>query len=188
MTSDELLKDLEKQVEAQRTFVANEVSKQPESELLKRPNPQKWNVLECLAHLNQYAAFYIPRLEKAASQKSPPKNKTYKSGWLGGKFISMMAPENKKPQKTMKHTDTFGREVSKKEVNVFLNWQDSLLQTIQKLQNSDLNKRKIPVEFMPLIKLKTGDALQFVVVHQQRHLNQVENLVRQLEETISFDK
>jgi uncharacterized damage-inducible protein DinB len=181
MTSNELLQYLEKQVENQRNFVAKEVDIQSENNLLKRPNPQKWNILECLAHLNQYAAFYVPQLEKATKNSKSTKNKAYKQGWLGGKFISMMEPQNVKPQKTMKHTNTFGRAVTKKEIETFISWQDRLLRAVQQLRDIDLNKRQIPVEFMPLIKLKTGDALQFVVVHQQRHIEQIKALLLKTE-------
>lgn len=171
------LHNLVKQVAQQNEFLKTAVATLPQSVLKTRPQPQKWHILECIAHLNQYSAFYIPYVEKAANQVKAKQDFPFRNGWLGGKFIKMMAPENAKPQKTMKHMDTFEQPVSDNTLEEFLVWQERLIAALSNLENTNLNKRKIPVEFFKLIKMKVGDALEFVIVHQQRHLNQIEKIV-----------
>jgi len=79
--------------------------------------------------------------------------------------------------RSMKHMDTYEKPVSDNALEEFLAWQERLIVAISNLENTNLNKRKIPVEFFKLIKMKVGDALEFVIVHQQRHLNQIEKIV-----------
>ncbi|MBA4055707.1 MAG: DinB family protein, partial [Marivirga sp.] len=44
-----------------------------------------------------------------------------------------------------------------------------------------LNKSHVPVEFMKLLKMNLGDALTFVIVHEQRHISQAKNgLIRNI--------
>jgi len=177
ISGNEHLHKLAKQVAQQNEFLKSAIVTLPLSILKTRPQPHKWHILECITHLNQYSAFYIPYLEKAAYQTKVKQNRPFKSGWLGNKFIKMMAPENVKPQKTMKHMDTYEKPVSDNALEEFLAWQERLIVAISNLENTNLNKRKIPVEFFKLIKMKVGDALEFVIVHQQRHLNQIEKIV-----------
>lgn len=182
MTNIELLSQLKEQVTNQKDFINNQVMPLSEAQLTHRIQADKWHVLECVQHLNKYAQFYIPILEKATQTAKPAQVHIVKQGWLGGKFIKMMSPKNTKPQKTLKHMNTMGNEVSTEEVDKFIDWQSRLIKLITQLDGKNLNQQKIPVEFMRLIKLKIGDALQFVIVHQQRHIEQVEKIIELKEE------
>ncbi len=177
MTQHELLEQLKHQVEAQLSLAEESLISSSEALLTQRPKAEKWNILECIQHLNQYAAYYIPLLEKSVLQAQKRGNDTYSVGWLGGKFIKMMSPENTKPQKTLKHMNTLGKAVSIEVCHEFCTWQQRLLKVISQLENKNINQNKIPVEFLKLIKLKIGDALRFVVVHQQRHFLQIKSML-----------
>ncbi|MBT29000.1 MAG: hypothetical protein CMO01_04990 [Thalassobius sp.] len=171
ISQKDLLKILSDQVEEQLYTVQNEFLEQSDESLSARPEASKWNILECIEHLNRYCAYYIPHIEAIINQNSDT-DKNFQSGWLGTKFIKMMSPENVKAQKTVKHMDTSNALVNKNTLLVFIAWQQRLFKAINELKNTDLNKRKIPVEFFKMLKLKTGDILQFIIMHQQRHILQ----------------
>ncbi|UZR99339.1 DinB family protein [Chondrinema litorale] len=171
ISQKDLLKILNDQVEEQLYTVKNEFLELSDESLLARPEASKWNILECIEHLNRYCAFYIPHIEIVTNQNEKS-GKNFQSGWLGTKFTQMMSPENIKPQKTVKHMDTSDALVNKNTLLVFIAWQQRLFKAINELKNTDLNKRKIPVEFFKMLKLKTGDILQFLIMHQQRHILQ----------------
>lgn len=146
-----------------------------------KENADSWSVLECYEHLNIYNRHYNIELEKALSQSSSPQ--TFESGWLGNYFVKMIAPTNKKPIKTMKHVDPKGSTLTFQVVEEFLGHQRKLLQLLNLAKNKNLNPRKVRVEFLKLLRIKTGDGFRFVVAHEQRHLQQI---LRTKKTAISF--
>jgi hypothetical protein len=95
-----------------------------------------------------------------------------KSTWLGKKFIAMMHPDNQKKLKTFARMNPSNSNLTKAVLNEFLKHQNDLLDALKNISNANLNKGRIPVEFFKLIKLSLAEALQFVIVHEQRHVNQ----------------
>jgi hypothetical protein len=101
-----------------------------------------------------------------------------KSTWLGRKFIRMMEPDNTKKQKTFRRMDPSNSVLTIDVIREFLNHQNGLAQTIRLAGDKDLNQRAVPVEFFRLLKLSPAEALQFVIVHQQRHFLQLERILK----------
>lgn len=54
----------------------------------------------------------------------------------------------------------------------FINQQETLLALIEQSRNVDLNKVKIPVSIARFIRLRLGDVFQFIIAHDERHLQQ----------------
>ncbi|GAA4347749.1 DinB family protein [Hymenobacter saemangeumensis] len=138
-----------------------------------KPSPTAWSILECLEHLNRYSRYYNPQLAKALTRPAAPA-RAQETGysWLGRKSVAMMRPENTKKQTTFKHMNPSGSRLGREVVSEFLAHQTQLLDLLAQAQQADLNRKAIPVEFFRLLKLRLGEALEFVVVHQQRHLQQ----------------
>ena len=59
----------------------------------------------------------------------------------------------------------------------FIDQQEELLQLLQAATSVDLNKNRIPISIAPVIRLKFGDTLQFLVAHIHRHMLQAERAV-----------
>ena len=159
--------------------VKNEFYPLTESRLNWRKTPSSWSVLECIEHLNRYSSYYNHELRKSLDNA---KTKGYpvehpKSTWLGSKFIQMMHPDNIKKQKTLKRMDPANSALDKSVVKKFLQYQEELRHIIQDTQTINLNKSYVPVEFMKLLKMNLGDALTFVIVHEQRHISQAKNIL-----------
>ena len=57
-------------------------------------------------------------------------------------------------------------------LKTFFDNQTKLVFLLEEAQNVNLNKLKIPVEFFKLLKINLGDCFQFLIAHEQRHVNQ----------------
>ncbi|GGF04478.1 DinB family protein [Hymenobacter cavernae] len=138
-----------------------------------KPSPERWSVLECLEHLNRYSRYYNPAIAKALQQvPTQAQNASVRYSWLGRKSITLVQSDNGKQYKTVKHMNPVGGNLGREVLTEFREHQAQLLTLLDAAQCADLNKKVVPVEFFRLLKLGTGEALEFVVRHQQRHMQQ----------------
>ena len=174
MTSIELLAKLRRDIYAITDF-AKELEFLPESTLNWKERAEKWSILECLEHLNRYSSYYNAELTKAIARAIPSDNQhEAKSTWIGKKFIAMMDPDNKTKHKTFARMNPTHGVLKKDVIERFLKNQDELLNIVNNSTKVDLNKGSVPVEFLKILRMNLGDALQFVVVHEQRHVRQAQ--------------
>ena len=150
----------------------------PEKILNWKETPKKWSILECLEHLNRYSIYYNAEIEKSILRafKSDNSGVEAKSTWLGNRFIKMMHPDNTAKQKTFARMNPASSALNQSTLDKFLQHQNELLRLLQKASDVNLNKTSIPVEFIKLLKMNLGDGLQFVIVHELRHINQAKRV------------
>ena len=143
--------------------------------LNQRPAPGSWSILECLEHLNRYSRYYSPALASAFNRAGPqvlrPDTEVVYT-WLGRKSVRMMQPGNPKKQVSLKHMNPLGSRLDESVLAEFDQYQAQLLELLAQAGAANLNKRAVPVEFFRFLKLRLGEALEFVVVHEQRHVQQ----------------
>jgi hypothetical protein len=174
MTTNDILEKLHKDVLA-IIEAAREFESLPEAELNWREHPKKWSILDCLEHLNRYSNYYHTEIRKAIArgkQSSTKIDREVKSTWMGRKFIAMMHPDNTAKQKTFARMNPIKGTLRKEVIYKFLRNQQELADILEDASNVDLNKVSISVEFFKILRMNLGDALQFVVVHEQRHIKQ----------------
>lgn len=147
---------------------------------MQAPNAQSWSMAACLEHLNIYARFYHQAIEKLIKQ-APTKHQVQVSevhtNWLGKLSINGVklneAGEPMKKVKTLKKFEPIILQQSPQAVyQEFLKHQQHLLNLIAQAQQVNLNKLKVKTSLHPLIKLRLGDCIHFVVAHNQRHMTQ----------------
>ncbi len=145
--------------------------------LCKRENPDSWNILECLEHLNLYGRFYLPQIEAKIRNSGTRPDPEFRSGLLGNYFAKSMLPKQKlNKMKTFKDKNPLNTSLNKSVIDQFLKQQFQLLELINQAANVSLNQIKIPVSFSRFIQLKLGDTFQFLVNHNLRHLQQIERI------------
>ncbi len=132
-----------------------------------------WSIVQCLEHLNTYGNYYLPRIEKGLHNFSGQPADTFKSSWLGTYFTNMMDVSKgaKKYRAAHLHVPApiLDAEVV---VEAFIRQQQALMGYLRLASNVDLNAIKIPISIAKLINLKLGDVLQFMVMHNERHMQQ----------------
>jgi hypothetical protein len=184
MTSIETLSKLRRDIH-EILVLAKEFEHLPESTLNWKEHSEKWSILECLEHLNRYSLYYHTELKKAIARTIPSDNKEEsRSTWMGKKFIAMMHPDNRAKHKTFARMNPVHGAMKKDVIERFVRNQQELLDIISDASKVDLNKGSVPVEFLKILRMNIGDTLQFVVVHEQRHINQAQ-ATRSNAETLS---
>src|SRR5688572_7065035 len=171
------LAQLKPEVEALVQFVATEIKKLPAEKLNQRPANGGWSLLECLEHLNRYALYYNPALEKAiVNNQIVNAGPKIRLTWLGKKSVEMIAPQNTKKHKTIKKMNPQGSVLNAAVVDEFLKNQQKFLQLLEQAKKTDLSKKAVPVEFFRLLKMNIGETLLFMVLHQQCHFLQLQRI------------
>jgi len=142
--------------------------------LLKPAANGGWSIAQCLEHLNRYGDYYLPAIQQElAKQNSRNTGTTFTSTWLGRYFTRMMEPKT-----GTKKIKAFKAYIPPVELDAhaavanFIQQQETLLQLLQLCEKADLNKIKIPVSIAKFIRLRLGDVLQFIIAHNERHLQQ----------------
>lgn len=143
-----------------------------------KENPERWSILECFEHLNIYNRYYNEALKTAIQKAKHSKSKpTFKLGWFGKMSIEMMKPTNTKKQKTLAKFNPTNSQLDKTVIDEFLQHQYSLLLLLEQAKRINISKNAVPVEFLRWLKMKIGDTFTFVIVHEQRHIQQAQRVL-----------
>ena len=159
------------------------MAKLTEKQLNWRPNPGIWSIAEVLAHLNSYARYYHPTIQKKIEStrfrnakedflSSPLGRSAWKSMKLGR--LNNIKRKFKAPKG---HNPSIDSELVKgTELNDFLTQQQELLQIIESSAEVNARKVKIPISISKIVRLRLGDALLFIAYHNERHMQQILHL------------
>lgn len=176
MNSTDFLVPLSAAVAGLRTTAQTRLVPLPEATLHQRPAPGHWSALECLEHLNRYSRYYLPALAQALARAGTPPAASLATkvgySWLGRKSVNLMRPENAQKQATLRRLNPLGQALDHRALVEFDQHAATLLVLLEQARAANLNRAAVPVEFFRLLKLRVGEALEFVVVHQQRHMQQ----------------
>lgn len=150
-----------------------------------KPSVDKWSIAECISHLNITLEIYIPQMKAVIDhpEKYPAKKDCYRHSLLGRLAAKVIKPKaNKEIPYKMKTFNGLNPEKAlenpTEEIKKFLYYQNEILRIVDGLQNVDLNKAKITTAIGPLLKMQIGDALHFMIAHNQRHILQAQNVLK----------
>jgi uncharacterized damage-inducible protein DinB len=180
MKTTQLLTELKAQTEKIIHTVETKFNALPDTPLNHKPAPDSWSILECFEHLNLYSHYYLTALEVAVTKATPSQPQEMKYTWIGKKSVAMMHPSNTKKQKTLKKMIPAQSRLTRDVLATFLNDQQRILRMIEKASLLNVSKSVVPVEFFKLLKMNIAETLEFVIVHQQRHLIQAERMLMQV--------
>jgi hypothetical protein len=176
--SNRLLLDLENLTKEHIKF-ANELKLLDENTLRYRKNTNSWNVLECLEHLNRYGDYYLPEIKKQIEKSNIHPDKDFNPGWLGNYFATSMLPNAKmKTMKTFKDKNPLGAILSLQVIDIFIAHQLEILNLLAQSRNHNLNKVRVAISIAPWLSIKLGDTFRFMINHNIRHVNQMEDILR----------
>ena len=184
MTTSDLIQILSNITQENIDNVKKFTSKLSDDQMKWRPNPGIWSVGEILAHLNEYAVYYHPTITnkiettrftstKEGFVSSPLGRSAWKSMKLGNARNVKRKFKAPKGQNPTLHPEL----VKGNERLDFLQHQEDMFGIIEKAQNVNVRRVKIPISISKIVRLRLGDALLFVVYHNQRHVQQMINLV-----------
>lgn len=171
---EDLLNALENQVEKHLQEAIRVFQNLDEASLLRPSVSGGWSIAQCLEHLNSYGYYYLPRLEQSLGKSSGRSSQDlFKSTWLGNYFTKLMDPSSgKRKFKAFRDHIPPSQLAASKVVAEFIHQQERLIHCLRVAKTSDLNAPRISISIFRWVKLKPGDVLQFVIAHNERHLQQ----------------
>ncbi|HRE74197.1 MAG TPA: DinB family protein [Flavobacteriales bacterium] len=148
-------------------------------DLYKHPAPGKWSAAECFEHLNSYHAYYNKafRLQIEKAKKNPHnRQKTHKSTWLGKWAVRSVHPDAiAKKMNAVKHHNHKGKTITADVLKRYVMNCEEFLELIEASREIDLQKTKVRIEIMKMLRLNLGDFYFFMLRHDQRHVLQASN-------------
>lgn len=175
ISSSTLINQLEIRVEAHLRKAISVYQNLDEKNLLKPAADGGWSIAQCLDHLNKYGDYYLPHIEAKLQQPGNTSSEVFKGSWIGSYFTKMMEPSTGK-----RKTKAFKAYVPPMQLDAysvvarFIQQQETLLQYLNKARQVNLDKLKIPVSIAKWIGLKLGDVFQFLIAHNERHIQQAD--------------
>lgn len=176
MSQQDLLTQLETELRSLLHDVRTQFIPLDPDQLTYRSAPETWNVLECVAHLNQYFEDYLPRIElaihkaKARRWLSSADPVAYTS--RGQRAIRRADPQNGKTYKSAKHYNFSQVTLGKETLKSFIINCERLLRILQVAREIDINRATVKKARSGLGKYSVANLLEFLVTHTQRHVQQ----------------
>lgn len=176
--SEELIEDL---IERTRKHLnlGEDLNKLTMEELNWREEEGRWNILECLEHLNLYGDFYLPEIQEKIGTSKYKNEERFRSNWFGEYFADSMLPKEKlNKMKTFKSMNPIMRTLDTFHIERFIAQQKQLLDLLHQAREVSLTKTKTGISISKWIRLRLGDTFRVVVYHNQRHVVQVNKIRR----------
>src|SRR5205085_9503478 len=151
-------------------------------QLTRRPDPAKWSIAECLAHLNLTAEFVQPKIAAAIEQGKSKKlfaQGPCNAGFLGRTLvwwaepppkIRFNAPKNIAPKVVINDPSQV--------ISDFMRFQDEWARLLRDAEGLNQKKIKVPALFPRLLPLPLSASIPWMLAHERRHLWQAENVKR----------
>lgn len=159
------------------------------SSLKWKPSKKEWSILECLDHMNIAVEHYLEEVDRKLQSNNetiPEDDAGYVSGRMGNYFVKSMTPtatgEIKSKMRTFKRFEQFdiSENDPNKTISKFLDYQGRLIELIKRSKSADLGRVRVKSAIGGWLMFKLGDALRFVVGHNQRHIIQAQNVLSRL--------
>ena len=145
-----------------------------EAQLNWKPSSERWSIAQCMDHIIASNLTYFPAMNEVIDgkysigfwQKYSPFTKS-----IGKGMISSLGSEVKKKMKSPKiflPSESGFSDILKK----FRNHQSDLLTVLKKIEEKDPKEVIINSPVSKLITIPLFDAIQVILVHEERHLHQ----------------
>ena len=158
--------------------VTTEFGKLSAEQLNWKANPQKWSIAQCLDHLMVVDSSYFPVFEQIAANTYQPNwlaKLGFGANWVGSYLLRTVSPQNKMTMQVptaawLPASSSLPADV----VEQFAHHQQVLADKFTRVTAHLGVVMASPAS--PFIIYTVRDALAIIVAHQQRHLQQAQNV------------
>jgi|694.fasta_scaffold33216_5 hypothetical protein len=165
-------------------FVEDKLQDLSDQQLKWKPNAKSWSILEVFAHLNAHAHYYQNIIhKKIIEHKGTEPSAIFVSSPLGRatwRLVQLGKMRNiKRRVKSARvfNPEYFGLDIERQEMQVFLEYLKGMVQILAEAEQVNLRKIKLPMAVSKFVYLRLGDALMFHVYHNDRHVEQINQLL-----------
>ena len=155
-----------------------------DDELLFIPEGEQWSAIECIEHLNNTAEHYLPQLTAVCKEENAVESKTLRLSWLAGKLRHAMGPDAKMGMKSPKRVMprrliNEGLKIAPQKVmENFISVLAQLEKIIRIIPRSPQLRQQRITSLIPMLKLESLSALELIIPHISRHLQQAERILK----------
>jgi hypothetical protein len=184
--TEKLLAELKQINAACLQFVEEKVSVLSEEQMLWKPSPKSWCILEVFAHLNASSHYYQNIIHKKIreNQDSEPiaafvSSPLGRATWRLVKLGKMRNVKRRVKSARVFNPEYFGLEMRRTELDTFVKYLTEMSHILDEAEKVNLRKIKLPMAVSKFVHLRLGDALMFHVYHNDRHMEQINGILNQ---------
>lgn len=184
MTTQSLFEELYRVTDENIEFTNSNFSGLTEEQLNWKPSKESWNILEIFSHLDEFARYYHNAFSKKVdtTRFTEPKeiflsSPMGKSAWKSMKLGNARNVKRKFKAQRTNNPSIVPSIVKTTAIEDFVNYQNELKEIFERAKTINVRKSKIGISISKIVRLRFGDALLFVVYHNQRHIQQAINLL-----------
>ncbi|MCR9252611.1 MAG: DinB family protein [bacterium] len=156
-------------------------------DLIKQPAKGKWSIIECIEHLNLTFDHYLPQIEKGFSKVklNGSVKDHYKVKMMAGMMINGLKP--KEQGKIGMKMKTFKVTTPTSDLNVdevlskFKEGYGKFQEYYKSTEDQHFTSVKVISLIGKLLTFQLGDAYLFLLAHQERHFQQIKNVINTLQ-------
>ncbi len=164
---------------------ANSLFAQDSKLLNTSPAEGKWSVNQCFEHLSLTLSYYLSAIEKGLNQakgSNISSSEYYKPGFIGNWFYYKMMPITSTSKSSkIKTFSKLQPAVNEESIPKFLNLHNQFSEYVRAVPNQNLEKTRVISLAGQLVKFKLGDAYRIVTAHNERHLLQSQNVIKNIQ-------
>lgn len=167
------------------TEVKRDFGSLSDAQLNWQPNERTWSIAQCLAHLNAYYRYYIPVFRgKISNTRFKDSPEFFTSSPLGiAVYRSVKLGKAKNVKRKLKSTKDYNPLINTtlslvNPVDEYLEHIKDFKAVIREGASINLRKTKCPLSLRPVVKLNMGDAFIFIAYHNERHIEQMNKVMR----------
>ncbi len=169
-----LFEECNKEIWYQLVFLESRLVLLNEDQLMRKPGAGGWSIAECLEHLNSYLYYYLPYLQKSFNNTNLHTETKHFTPSIPGSLMFYLIDPKRKPKKWNAHPKHHPNVISgKKSLMSHIKLQNEFKQLIDDYKSISTNQKNIPLSLAPFVKLNSGDIIQFITFHNQRHYKQI---------------
>lgn len=153
-----------------------------------REATHEWSIIECIAHLNYVADFYLPSTLKAiehAKRKGFRPQENFTRGYLGHRLVSKvrlrsdnLPKKNIESSKKYNPSTTVNERLNAQKVfKDFATHQQTKAKILDISSQINLEKTRVYVLFFNLVSINLGDMLKMLIYHDERHIVQAQRIL-----------
>lgn len=174
MKDADFIKELLQKGREAKENVSSEFSNVSAEQLNWQASPLSWSIAQCLDHLIVSHSVYFPAL-KNITEGNFKMNFWEKHSPLTKIWGSIMKDQMQEQVKRKLRAPKKIQPASKADLEIIEQYQrsiDQFLEYISKCRNIDIDETIITSPLISMITYSLRDALQFLVTHEHRHINQ----------------
>jgi mRNA-degrading endonuclease RelE of RelBE toxin-antitoxin system len=184
MTGEQVIDDLKKLSSENLELIEKKVKHLTQNQMNWKSGIDSWSINEIFAHLNEYSRFYHPSF-KSKIEKTKFRNPTenFISSPLGrAAWRSMKLGNARNVKRKFRALAAYNPSITPsllkgEEFKLFKENQMELMEILESAKSINIRKAKAPISLSKIIKFRIGDAFYFVVYHNERHIQQVLNVI-----------